>query len=156
MFPTENPAATAARRRGRIGRRLVLWFAGSMAVVVATTGWALYSLTRASLEDQMAQRLVAVAQLVTEGVDAAPRLRPGYEVGLLHTRLRERLLRAADAVGARRIFVFDREGHSLIDTEPGVSIGRPYASLILDREELASVWRGETAHSVLFRDEAGA
>jgi signal transduction histidine kinase len=141
---------------GRIGRRLVLWFLASMVAVVATTGWALYRLTWDALESQMSERLLAVAHLASEGIDAASRLRPGYEGGLLHSRLRERLVRAREAVGAKRIFVFDRQGRSLVDSEPDTPIGQAYAGLGMDRSELEAVWRGASAHSVLFRGDGGA
>ena len=155
--PSDADVAQAGRR-GRIGRRLVLTFVAFVAAVMGATGWVLYDLTRTSLDRQMSERLVAIAQLVSEGVDgdAVERLRPGYEGGALYGKLTLRLRRARDMVGARRIFVFDRLGRSLLDTEPDVSIGREYVRLgIENRTELASVWAGRAAHSVLFLDADG-
>ena len=157
---TRPPDADVAQagRRGRIGRRLVLTFVAFVAAVMGGTGWVLYDLTRDSLDRQMSERLVAVAQLVSEGVDgdAVQRLRPGYEGGALYGKLTLRLRRARDRVGARRIFVFDRLGRSLLDTEPDVPIDREYVRLgIENRVELASVWAGRAAHSVLFLDADG-
>jgi signal transduction histidine kinase len=59
-------------------------------------------------------------------------------------------------VGARRIYVFDRQGRSLLDTEPGVPVGREYARLRIDRAEMDAVWRGRPALSPLFQDADGA
>ena len=124
---------------------------------VGVTGWVLYRLTENSLEMEMSQRLVAIAQLVSEGIDgeAVRRLQPGYEGGRLHSRIAARLRRSRDKVGASRIYLYDREGRSLADTETGVPIGREYVGLRIDRAEMDAVWRGEDAHSVRFRGEDG-
>jgi signal transduction histidine kinase len=143
--------------RGRIGRRLVLTFVAFVMAAVGVTGWVLYRLTMSSLEREMSLRLVGVAQLVSEGIDgeAATRLQPGYEGGRLHSRIRARLRRIRDTVGARRITVFDRTGRSLADTEAGVPIGREYFRLRIDRAETDTALRGEASHSVRFRGEDG-
>lgn len=153
---TQAAEAPPPGRRGRIGRRLVLTFVVFVMAVVSTTGWVLYDLTRRSLERQMSERLVAVAQLVTEGLDLVYRLQPGYEGGELQRFLLARIQRARDMVGASRIYVFDRQGRSLLDTEPGVPIGREYVRLKIDRSELEAVWHGHPAHSVLFQGADGA
>ncbi len=154
--PQQGKVASPAFR-GRIGRRLVLTFVAFVMVVVGGTGWVLYSLTRRSLERQMSERLLAVAQLVAEGIDgdAVSWLQPGYEGGRLYKRLTNRLRRARDMVDARRIYVFDRQGRSLLDTKPDVPIGREYVRLRIDRSELDSVWVGKPAHSLRFQGEDG-
>ena len=105
----------------------------------------------------MSDQLLAIAQLSAAGIDgdAVRHLRSGFEGGNLHARLRAKLIRYRDLVGARRIYVFDRQGQSLLDTAPGVPIGREYTRLRVDREELADVWRGQASHSILFQDKAG-
>lgn len=152
-MPPFGDGPAPPERRGRIGRRLVLSFVAFVMAVVGAVGWALYNLTARSLETQMSERLVAVAQLVAEGVegDVVRRLRPGLEEGELYRRLAVRLRRAGDLVAARRIYVFDRQGRSLLDTEPDVPIGREYTRLRIDRAELAQVWMGQPAHSVRFK-----
>ncbi len=143
------------KRNGQIGRRLVLTFVAFVLILIGGSGWFAYRLIRVSLERQMSERLVAVALLVTEGLDQVHRLEPGYEGGSLHRALTARIRRARDMVGARRVYVFDRRGFSLLDSEPGVPIGREYVRLRVDRAELASAWAGRPAHSVLFQDEDG-
>ena len=146
-----------SQHRGRIGRRLVVTFVVFVFLVVGSTGWILYRLTRNSLERQMSDQLLAIAQLSAAGIDgdAVRHLRSGFEGGNLHARLRAKLVRYRDLVGARRIYVFDRQGQSLLDTAPDVPIGREYTRLRVDREELTDVWRGQASHSILFRDKAG-
>ena len=146
-----------AEHRGRIGRRLVVTFVVLVFLVVGSTGWMLYGLTRTSLERQMSERLLAVAQLTAAGIDgdAVRHLRSGFEGGSLHARLRAKLVRYRDLVGARRIYVFDLRGRSLLDTAPGVPIGREYTKLRVDQQELATVWHGHASHSILFQDQSG-
>ncbi len=144
-------------RRGRIGRKLALAFVAFVMVVVGGTGWALYDVTRRSLEREMSERLTAVARLVAGGLDGQTvrTLHPGAEGYRTYASLTARLRRAREMVGARRIVVFDRQGRGLLDTEPGAPIGREYARLRIDRAEGASVWRGASAHSALFQGEDG-
>ena len=124
-----------SQHRGRIGRRLVVTFVVFVFLVVGSTGWILYRLTRNSLERQMSDQLLAIAQLSAAGIDgdAVRHLRSGFEGGNLHARLRAKLVRYRDLVGARRIYVFDRQGQSLLDTAPDVPIGREYTRLRVDR-----------------------
>ena len=104
-----------SQHRGRIGRRLVVTFVVFVFLVVGSTGWILYRLTRNSLERQMSDQLLAIAQLSAAGIDgdAVRHLRSGFEGGNLHARLRAKLVGYRDLVGARRIYVFDHQG-----TEP--------------------------------------
>lgn len=140
--------------RGRIGRRLVVSFAVLVMGVVGVCGWVLYRLTQAQLERQMSEHLIGVAMLTAEGLDGdvVLQLRPEYGI---YRRLQAQLATARDLVGAARMYVFDRQGHSLLDTEPGVPTGRPYPRLAFDRMELQAVWQGQPAHSVRFQDADG-
>ena len=142
---------------GRIGRRLVLTFVAFVMAAVGVTGFVLYRLTATSLELEMSRRLVAIAQLVSEGIDgvSVSRLRPGYEGGRLHNRITARLRTVRDTVKASRIYVFDRKGRSLADSEHGVPIGREYVGLRIDRAEVDATWRGQANHSVRFRGDDG-
>ena len=143
--------------RGRIGRRLVLTFVAFVMTVVGVTGWVLHRLMADSLETEMSQRLVAIAQLVSQGIDGevVSHLQPGYEGRSLHRSLTARLRASRDSVGASRIYVFDRQCRSLADTEPDVPIGREYVGLRIDRAEVEAVWRGSVDHSVRFRGGDG-
>jgi|APSaa5957512622_1039677.scaffolds.fasta_scaffold04225_4 signal transduction histidine kinase len=143
--------------RARIGPKLVLSFAVLVMVVVGTSGWVLYEMTRRSLEAQTRDQLVSVAQLLKTGLSwpVLKHLHPGDESFSLYKRLTANLQRSREMVGARRIYVFDRQGRSLLDTEEGWSIGREYPHLkIRDRLEVEKVLAGEPTYSVLFfKDE---
>ena len=145
-------------RRGRIGRRLVLSFVLLAMVVVGGSGWVLYERALDSLERQMGNHLVAEVELIASGIngETVMMLRPGYEASGFYRNSTNRLRRAREMVGARRIYVFDRDGRSLLDTEPGIAIGREYPRLkYRDRMEVERLWEGEKAHTLLFTDEAG-
>ena len=160
--PGETPYEAGVRervaRRGRIGRRLVLSFVLLAMVVVGGSGWVLYERALDSLERQMGNHLVAEVELIASGIngETVMALRPGYEAHSFYRNYTNRLRRAREMVGARRIYVFDRQGRSLLDTEPGIAIGREYPRLkYRDRMEVERLWEGEAAHTLLFTDEAG-
>ena len=141
--------------RARIGQKLVLSFVLLVMVLVGTSGWALVELTRRSLEWQMRDHLTAVAQLVGTGVsgDVLRILGPGWEHSGVYRTLAAKLRRAQKVVGARRIYVFDRLGRSLLDTE-NTPIGQQYHHIrIRDRSEVERALSGEATYSVLFFNE---
>ena len=158
--PQRADAKTADGHKpsGRIGRRLVLSFVGLAMVVVGGSGWVLYERALDSLERQMGGHLVAEAELIATGIDSATvtRLHPGFENYHFHKNLTNRLRRYQEMVGARRVYVFDRNCRSLVDTEGGIRIGREYPWLkYRDRMEVDKVWQGESLRTVLFTDDSG-
>lgn len=143
--------------RARIGPKLVASFVLLVMGVTGISGWVLYQLTQQSLEAQMRTHLVSVARLLSNGLygDVLRRLRPGDESFSLHQRLTDRLQDACEAIGATRVYVFDRQGRSLLDTELGTPAGWPIGReiphlKIRDRLEVEQVLRGEPTNSVLF------
>ncbi len=144
--------AASAPPRGRIRQKLVLSFVLLVMVLVGTSGWALVELTRRSLEWQMRAHLMSTAQLVSSGIsgDVLRILAPGWEHSGVYRTLVAKLRRAKEVVGARRVYVFDRLGRSLLDTE-GVPIGQQYHHIrIRDRSEVERALSGEVTYSVLF------
>ncbi len=147
--------APSERPRTRIGHKLMLSFVLLVMVVVGLSGWVLFELTDRSLERQMRDHLVSVAALVSTKLSGSvlTYLHEGREHTTLYRNLVLKLQRAEQEVGARHIFVFDREHRSLLDTDGLMPIGREYPKLLFHRQELERVWRGHTAHSVLFYDD---
>jgi signal transduction histidine kinase len=142
--------------RGRIGRKLVFVFVAFVMVVVGSTGWTLYNLTSQTLERQMTERLMAITELVADGVvgDVVRAFEPGDESFPSYQRLSDRLRKTRDLVDARRIFIFDNNGKSVLDTE-AVPIGREYVRLRIDRKEVSDALAGKASHSILFKDQDG-
>ena len=153
QIPGERPRM--GQPRTRIGHKLILSFVLLVMVVVGMSGWVLFELTRRSLEWQMRIHLVSVAKLVSTSLsgDVLRYLRPGREHSNLYRTLMGKLQRAEQGVGARHVFVFDRQHRSLLDTDGLMPIGREYPKLLFDRRELERVWSGHTAYSVLFFDD---
>ena len=143
------------RRQGSLGRRLVFSFVAVALVGLTGSGWILYRQALASLEDQLAAHLMAEAQLIAIDLERGrvTNLRPGLENYSLFRNLRGRLRDIKTALGARRIYVFDRNGRSLVDTEEGMRIGREIHLLTFHRPQIAAVLRGELVHTPRFTDE---
>ncbi len=142
------------RPRGSFRRRLVLSFVTLAMLVVGGSGWFLYERALESLEAQLSSRLVAEARLIANGLPTgiARHVRPGREgfaYYLYHTKwLRESQL----MIGARRIYVFDKNNRSLLDTEPDIKIGRPYSVLkYRDRPQVDDIWQGQASHTTRFK-----
>ena len=156
VLPVENHFHIAPNKR--IGRRLVVSFVFLVMIVVGGSGWVLYQRALDSLEDQMGDHLVAEVALIASGLTGAAisQLRPGYEIWALYRNSTDKLRGAQKMVGARRVYVFDRDGRSLLDTERGIAIGREYPHLkYRDRMEVEKVWLGEASHTLRFTDSGG-
>ena len=154
----EVPQAVASGPRGRIGRKLVLSFVALTMVVVGGSGWILYERAVDSLEEQMSFHLQAEAELLVTGLatDVLIGLRPGYETFSVYRFLTDRLRRSQEMLGAQRIYVFDRNCRSLLDTQRGVRIGSEYPHLkYRDRTEIERVWQGHPTHSIFVSGKGG-
>ena len=150
----QTPEAAASGPRGRIGRKLVLSFVALVMVVVGGSGWILYERAVDSLEEQMSFHLKAEAELLVTGlaIDVLIDLRPGYETFSVYRYLTDRLRKSQDMMGAQRIYVFDRNCRSLLDTQQGVRIGREYPHLkYRDRTEIDQVWRAPAVKQYVCR-----
>ena len=143
------------RRQGGLGRRLVFSFVTLALVGLGGSGWVLYRQALTSLEEQLASHLLAEAEFVAAdlGRGLVTRLIPGMDHMRLHNQLQSTLRETQTALGARRIYAFDRNGRSLVDTEVGTRIGREVHLLSFHRRQVEAVWRGELAHTARFTDE---
>ena len=81
------------------------------------------------------------------------RLSQGMESYSTYQTLQGRLRETQKVLGARRIYVFDPYGRSLLDTEEGKRIGREIHLLSFHKPQVASMWRGEPANTPRFTDE---
>lgn len=143
--------------RGRLGRKLVLSFVALAMLVVGGSGWFLYEHTLTTLEEQMSTHLVSEAQLLaaSQSTDVLLQLRPGWENFDWYRRQQQRLRQVQKLMGARRIYIFNRDGRSLLDTQPRVPIGRDLHLDMRDRSELQEVWQGRALHTVRLTDRGG-
>lgn len=112
-----------------------------------------YEVQREDLEDELGRRLEAVASA------AATRLRGKYYVDLAAGEEEENLRYAGGmkrleevraATGVERLYVFDREFNTKLDTS-GAAIGQRQFQAEIDRREVASLFEnGKSTSSVLF------
>jgi signal transduction histidine kinase len=147
--------AIPVRRQGSLGRRLVFSFVTLALLGLGGSGWVLYRQALTSLEEQLAAHLVAEAELVATELERGyvTRLQAGMDHTHLHHLLQDKLREMQTALRARRIYVFDHNGRSLVDTEEGIRIGREVHLLSFHRRQVEAVWRGDLAHTERFTDE---
>ena len=145
------------RGRGSLGQRLIFSFVTLALVGLGGSGWILYRKALASLEDQLASHLKMEARMIAAELSRSSitlaSLRPGMESFREYQALQRRLRETQKALEARRIYVFDRYGRSLLDTEEGKRIGREIHLLSFHRPQVASMWQGELANTPRFTDE---
>jgi len=143
--------------RGRIGNKLVVTFVLFVTIFIGTTGWFLYRTTKNSLDNELGSKLVAIAQAVTTQIDglSVMYLSPGDEETITYGNLLNKLKRVKETTEVKRVYIFDKENRSLVDTDADIPIGTEYIKLRFDRSELASLWKGNSVHTVLFTGDDG-
>jgi signal transduction histidine kinase len=112
---------------------------------------------RRTLEEELGRRLSSVAESAALAVRTEePELfEPGFEESRAYRNVRRKLTELRDAAAVKRIYLFDRDHGSRADTEE-VPIGTRYYALDSDGSELARVFAGQSASSVLFTGKDGA
>ena len=100
---------------------------------------------------------MAIAQSATTQIDGmfVMQLSPGDEKTLTHANLLNKLKRVKKVTNVKRVYIFDRENRSLVDTDTEILIGTEYIKLKFDRSELESLWTGESVHTILFTGDDG-
>lgn len=141
--------------RSSLRTRLIVLFVLQVVVILAAAGFYLSWELGGALEHELGQKLMALAQAVA--VQLEPEmllsLAPGDEQRRTHRSLQARLRELTDGLGVRRIYVFDRDRRSLVDSEAGIPIGREYVRLQFDAAEVEKVFSGDPASSPLFRGD---
>jgi signal transduction histidine kinase len=143
-----------------IRNRLILAYVLPTVLLLVVAGLLLYLEARASLEDELGLRLVAVASTAVGSLPSGePRRLAKLAADDERTiaRLRAKLMAVRDAAGVRRVFLFDRDRRSLVDTREGVGHGDSLFELSADEVELERVFAppGVAASSVLYAGADG-
>lgn len=143
--------------KGRIGSKLVVTFVLFVTFFVGSTGWFLYRTTKNSLDSELGGKLMAIAQAATTQIDGLflLKLSPGDEITRTYANLRNKIKEVKEATNVKRVYIFNRENQSIVDTDPDIPIGTEYAKLRFDRSELEMLWLGNSVHTVLFTGEDG-
>jgi two-component system OmpR family sensor kinase len=144
--------------KGRIGNKLVVTFVLFVTIFVGSTGWFLYRSAKNSLDNELGSRLVAIAQAVTMQIEGifVTQLLPGDELTLTYANVLKKLNNVKQATGVKRLYIFDKNNRSLVDTDETIPIGTEYIKLRFDKSELESLWNGNSVHTVLFKGDDGS
>ena len=141
----------------KIGDKLAITFGILIFAAIFMCGWYLYKRTKHHLDKELGGRLVAIAQTIAShsNVAISTQLVPGNETGLTYRHLVSQLNRIKQKTAVKRIYIFNENRRSLVDTERRVPIGAEYLKLKFDQLELENVWQKRGVASVLFRGEDG-
>ena len=80
--------------KGRIGNKLVITFVLFVTIFVGSTGWFLYRSAKNSLDNELGDKLVAIAQVVTTQIEGVfvTQLSPGDENTLTYANILNKLI----------------------------------------------------------------
>jgi signal transduction histidine kinase len=143
--------------RTSIRIKLIVIFVMLVVPLLAASGYLFHTSARDSLDRELGHRLVAVAQATATRFNPLilTGFRRGDESGRSYGSYRANLLEIRDRTELERIFVFGRDGLSIMDTEDGVGVGSSYARLSFQHTEVQACLAGEATSSVLFQGEDG-
>jgi signal transduction histidine kinase len=144
------------RFRSLLARLLVATLVPTLGLFVVF-GLLVYRVTERSLDESLGRRLTGIAEAAASQIlpEAVLFLSPGDEESRTAQRQRRKLLQLRARTRVARIVVLDDKLRGRIDTQAGVRIGDRYYHAEADRSELARVFAGEAASSVLFAGEGG-
>jgi signal transduction histidine kinase len=146
-----------ARKMRKISDKLAITFGLLIFSAILVCGWYFYQYTKYYLDRELSQRLVDIAQTMSLQLDGdiITQLAPGNESGMTYRNLVSQLNQTKEKIAIKRVYIFDKNHRSLVDTQAGVPIGTEYLRLKFDQLELESVWQKKGMASVLFLGEDG-
>lgn len=114
-------------------------------------------LAQKEAENELGRRLIAIARTTVAllRADDVKLLQPGDEQSRTYRRLQRMLSRVAARTGARRLYIFDHQRKSLVDTASGVTIGTRYYHLDVHRGLVRRVFENRSGASMLFTGKDG-
>jgi signal transduction histidine kinase len=146
--------------RTSLRNKLIGVFLVPTLVIVLVYGLLTYFAAREGLEEELGKRLISVGQTLSadmsESIEAAQLVRLDPSKQRVLDRLRDKLRRTQERTEVRRVFLFDRDMKSMVDTRDDVSFGQQLYEVEADRLEVARTFEhAEPTTSVLFRDDQG-
>ncbi|MBI1925500.1 HAMP domain-containing protein [Candidatus Poribacteria bacterium] len=111
-----------------------------------------------ALDAEMGQRLIAIAKASAVQIkgEYLRVLQPGSENTRLYQNMQQKLQSMRDAAEAQAIYVFDRDGKSLVDSRPDVPIGSHYRALDADQIHIEGAKQGIATVSTAFHGKDDA
>ncbi len=138
--------------------KLLLAFVVPTVVLFAVFATYAYEVTRRDLEAELGRRLAAVASSAATQIRGAylVELEAGDEQDRGYLNALRKLSAVKSATGVARIYVFDRDYVSRVDTDSTVAIGEENFESRLDRHELSRVFEsGVSVSTLLFTGADG-
>lgn len=147
--------------RANLRSKIIGTFLIPTLTIILLYGLLTYFASRQGFEDELGKRLVSIGQAVTaqmsDGVDAEQLSRLSEDNTRVIARLQEKLDRVRKTTDVARVFIFDKELKSLVDTDTNVGFGQVLHAQAADAVELQGVFQGvESATSVLFSGPDGS
>jgi len=136
--------------------KIVLTFLLPTLLTVGLFVWFASFRLQEALDVDLGQRLISVAQsakVLLPG-DEVSEILPGEENSRNYKNLRKKLLRLQKETGVRRIYLFNPDHTSVLDTKK-TPIGKKYVKLAFEKQEIEAVFKGKVRASVLFPDQKG-
>ncbi len=137
--------------------RVILLFIISIIFIFLVAGYYLLWEIRARLDEGLGQNLEAMAKVIALEINPnfVLYLQPGDEGSRTYQNIVATLKRFQSATSVTRIYLFGKDLRSIVDTDTLVSIGQELLQLKFNQTEVAAVFNGLTASSILFegRDE---
>ena len=125
-------------------------------LMLTVSGWFFFYSARNALDAEMGQRLIAIAEAAATQMKYVSFLQPGSEDGRIYKDLLQKLQSTRDATGAQKIYIFDLEGKSLVDSQGDVPIGTQYRALNADQIHIDQAKQGDAAVSTAFHGKDDA
>ena len=143
--------------RSRLWIKLLLAYLVPVALILTGIGYLAYRAARVTMENQLGDALISVARTAVDlaGKPRALHLAPGDEQTRTYANLKEKLQNLQAAARVESIYLFDKNGRALVDSQGMFAIGESIMKLAADSAELREVFGGADRSSVLFADDRG-
>ena len=146
---------SVVRFRSRIQNTLLFYYLFPILVIFAVLGTYFYFSTEGLLDRELGQRLISVSNF------AATQIKPYYlsslklqnPNNLTATSLKEKFNEMRQKNEIERIYLFDLQNQSLLDTDPNYQPGSIYQRNYIHRDEIQRAIQGNASPSLLFKNQ---
>ncbi len=140
-----------------IRTRLIILFIMSILFIFFVAGYYLLWEIRGTLDKALGRNLEAMAKVIAIEIDPnfLTYLQPGDEDSRTYQNILEKFREFQNVTSAKRIYLFGKDLQSIADSDTLVSIGQDHLQLRSNQKEVAAVFSGLSASSVLFEGVDG-
>lgn len=141
----------------KIRTRLIFLFTLQVLIIFFIGSFYLDWRLQQTLEDELGNKLESLAKAAASQIESEllQDLAPGDENSRTYLNLKHQLNNFMVQTDVRRVYVFNKNNLSLVDTKSSTSIGEKYIHLQFNQQEIQNVFSGQTATSTLFEGSDG-